>query len=559
MGPICLNEIESRFAESEGRRHLEELKENRSNMMERKRKLEAAKAKGLRSKQLAEGEDADATIAKINRDIELANCQVTDLNQNILDLESTKETFKFSSLTECKAAFRVLLQKTIEAKTEEAIGKMEKVAVEEELKVAQREKDELARLMQEKDADYENRLSDMLQQNEEKVLFFLRNTAALAPNSGGVPEATAADLSATTDADMLKRLKFQEGEIDRLQSLADELDKQRRMNRELTIKMKTLKDELAQSQKETKQASLAAVAYDDDYDDDEEDSEEGEEMEEEAEGADEWSPSLGNGNTPLRNAWVKPKSKSFMSVADPRTRAIKEMETENKKRRTFVSSEVVKCKCTTGCNARCGCRRVGRECGDACGCRAANCRNRASIGGSIPPPIALDAIDDSKEEQETTLEDPECFAAAPRIHRAKKSDKENSVTLESAPLAPPAPRLSRQRSRPLGVVAIIDQNAAPAPGPSAPSLDGTFNVNSIEGDPIDAPVKRRSGESSDENEGSTMDGDSDIVEGTPEGYKIPALKASKAHKYVAKVTKEGGYFSPKYVPDNPGLRSDDVV
>ena len=47
--------------------------------------------------------------------------------------------------------------------------------MEEELKVAQREKDELARLMQEKDADYENRLSDMLQQNEEKVLFFLRN------------------------------------------------------------------------------------------------------------------------------------------------------------------------------------------------------------------------------------------------------------------------------------------------------------------------------------------------------------------------------------------------
>ena len=45
-------------------------------MMERKRKLEAAKAKGLRSKQLAEGEDADATIAKMNRDIELANCLV---------------------------------------------------------------------------------------------------------------------------------------------------------------------------------------------------------------------------------------------------------------------------------------------------------------------------------------------------------------------------------------------------------------------------------------------------------------------------------------------------
>ena len=68
-----------------------------------------------------------------------------------------------------------------------------------------------------------------------------------------------------------------------------------------------------------------------------------------------------------------------------------------------------------------------------------------------------------------------------------------TATLESAPPAPSAPRLSRQRSRPLGVVASVDQNAAPASAPSAPSLDGTFNVNSIEDDPIDTPVKPRSG------------------------------------------------------------------
>ena len=63
---------------------------------------------------------------------------------------------------------------------------------------------------------------------------------------------------------------------------------------------------------------MATVGYEDDYDE-EEDSEEEDEMEEDAEGADEWSPSLGNGNTPLRNAWTKlgpkPKAKSFMSVA----------------------------------------------------------------------------------------------------------------------------------------------------------------------------------------------------------------------------------------------------
>ena len=54
---------------------MEELLDNRKDLMERLRKLEATKAKGLRS-QAAEGEDIDASIAKVNGDIELTNCQV---------------------------------------------------------------------------------------------------------------------------------------------------------------------------------------------------------------------------------------------------------------------------------------------------------------------------------------------------------------------------------------------------------------------------------------------------------------------------------------------------
>ena len=61
-------------------------------------------------------------------------------------------------------------------------------------------------------------------------------------------------------------------------------------------------------------SGLAAVQYedDDDDDDDEEELGAGEGMEEE------WSPSLGNSCTPLRQAWIggnKAKSKSFTSVA----------------------------------------------------------------------------------------------------------------------------------------------------------------------------------------------------------------------------------------------------
>ena len=68
----------------------------------------------------------------------------------------------------------------------------------------------------------------------------------------------------------------------------------------------------------------------------------------------------------------------------------------------------------------------------------------------------------------------------------------------------------------------------------------------------------QSGDGSNSEE-DTLDGEVDAIESTPEGYKLPALKARKAHKYVDKVTKEGGYFSPKYVPVNPGLQADDVV
>ena len=64
----------------------------------------------------------------------------------------------------------------------------------------------------------------------------------------------------------------------------------------------------------------------------------------------------------------------------------------------------------------------------------------------------------------------------------------HSAGKESSP--PPAPsRLSRQRSRPL-VAAAVDDNAAAA---AASSLDGTFNVNSIEDDPNDPPPEPKTG------------------------------------------------------------------
>ena len=49
------------------------------------------------------------------------------------------------------------------------------MALLDDLKASNARLEELNTEMAEKDADYENRLSDMLQQNEEKVLFFLRN------------------------------------------------------------------------------------------------------------------------------------------------------------------------------------------------------------------------------------------------------------------------------------------------------------------------------------------------------------------------------------------------
>ena len=58
-------------------------------------------------------------------------------------------------------------------------------------------------------------------------------------------------------------------------------------------------------------------------------------------------------------------------------------------------------------------------------------------------------------------------------------------------IVPAAPtRLSRQRSRPLVTLPEGSNNASVA---APPSLDGTFNVNSIEDDPSDPPPKTKPG------------------------------------------------------------------
>jgi len=286
----------------------------------------------------------------------------------------------------------------------------------------------------------------------------------------------------------------------------------------------------------------------------------------------EWSPSLGVGESPLRKAWTK--SRSFVSVADPRSRLMAEFANsgEVKKRRTFLSSsEVVKCACKSAnaCKGKmCGCRKVDRICGPACGCIPTNCNNRDVVAlaeqakaATLAPPIINDSKDSTEDGEESTLDETDCFAAPSRIRRAKKSNKENSnYGLDVKTPAAPT-RLQRQRSRPL---VSLPEDPSNACGSAPSSLDGTFNVNSIEDDPADPPQPPRkprpdeAGSNSEEDE-DTLDGEDDAVEGTPEGYKLPALKARKAHKYVSQVNKEGGYFSPKYVPSNPGLQADDVM
>ena len=177
------------------------------------------------------------------------------------------------------------------------------------------------------------------------------------------------------------------------------------------------------------------VEVDDEDDDDEDDDVEDDDVEQQPEAHDEdWSPSLGIGNSPLVKIWSKNKSRSFVSVAgrldpfmtsesqnykmmfsfnvslifflhtDPKARVhAQELSFEPKKRRTFLSTEVVRCACKSAdaCKFnRCGCRRVGRICSPTCGCLTANCNNRdaAEVGAALlaPPKSANDSKGDKK-------------------------------------------------------------------------------------------------------------------------------------------------------------------
>jgi len=354
----------------------------------------------------------------------------------------------------------------------------------------------------------------------------------------------------------LSRLKFQEGEITRLQSLADELDKQRRLNRELTVKVKELKDNLKETTTRKSREKVPAVEqeWDEDW---EEDDEEEEEVESESE---EWSPSIGNSLTPLRKAWDSKKS-LLRSVADPRHRIrdldlpeeVPEKKRRSNKRRTFAPNEVTKCKCKSKCEKMiCSCRKAGQACTDRCGCNTVICLNK---DGVVVKPEENSLESRESLDNKTDLNQDDIFVNPSKLKRGKRVDKENSCEVAASPPLAPA-RAQKQRSRPLteGESNVMTKGNAST---TSSTLNGTFNVDSIEDDPLDSKTGPKCSSSDDEDD--TLESEENVVEKTPDqGYKLPALKARKAKKYVEQVNKEGGYFSPKYVKSNPGLRTDSV-
>jgi kinesin family protein 4/21/27 len=179
--------IDSKVAKSDGKRNLDQLIEDRKAMTKQLRRLETDLKNGGDT-----NEPVLAKIAKVKGDIELRNCQVQELQQQMLDLEASKEDFQFSTNTEYKVGLKLLMNKAVMSRMEEMNVRNAKSRLEDALQETHFQVDELQKLLHEKEADYEECLSDLIHQNEERVLF----------------------------------LQFQQGEIQRLTSLVDELDKQ---------------------------------------------------------------------------------------------------------------------------------------------------------------------------------------------------------------------------------------------------------------------------------------------------------------------------------------------
>ncbi|XP_061164849.1 chromosome-associated kinesin KIF4-like [Saccostrea echinata] len=389
------HELEVRISIREAKYHLESLlndrKEIAKQIKELKERLED-ETDGPPIKKLAWlAENGDKTevsfeVDKMNKELKvlegemvLRNAQISELQQKIVDADQDiKGKISWDTLhtmVEAKCALKWLMEQAVSSKTDltRTQGKLKDSEYDDnDLK---EEIERLEKELSDQSNKHEKKITALQKQQEEKVLFLLNKM------KGSVNVESA-------DEDLKERLKFQEGEIERLSSLEEELNKK-------SEECEELKKQMTRAMYQNKRMALLPSIDDPKASpflsptpkpkikkkkksEEEEVEEDWEETEEESFLTEDDSSDEDWRATPMykrKMASRKTIGGENASINDKSTNDKSAMETSQVSKKS--SSSALICKCKTNCSSRmCSCKKKDNVCTSGCGCDVSKCKNR---------------------------------------------------------------------------------------------------------------------------------------------------------------------------------------
>jgi len=405
-----------------------------------------------------EREEAQSRQEQLQKDLDIRNAQISELQQQILGAEQDKEKDKESkadrwtrlvTMVEAKLAVQYLFDQATEAMASVACKTTEMREITHQYEELREGRNELRDQINRMKMNHEDEVVRLERDHEERILFLLRQLPGEE-----VPETKDVSLNQEI-SDVEVRLKFQAEEIAKMSTLHDKL-----LDRDREVE--TLKAELKQSggrrslmpklgpnsplkKEQKKRVTIAVERYKEDEFFREEFSSSEEESDEDESDSDsdpEWR------KTPMFKR-IKAERRSLGGPLTKRKRGSdggsgEEGETEedrpDSKKRS--SSTQQGCTCTTGCKTkRCSCRKAGPYCTALCKCPHSKCAHREVPGTDVSSAVETDKENASMNSEEETDNDntnkllDSTFELKPSAGKLKFSDSPSTPSSRS-PLKP---------------------------------------------------------------------------------------------------------------------------
>ncbi|KAJ8337923.1 hypothetical protein SKAU_G00368890 [Synaphobranchus kaupii] len=235
-----LNEVEVLVSTEEARRHLQDLLEDRKILAEEisqlKDKMEAGEQPAAKVRrrtftiaELESPEEQEVSLGKqvlnLEMEMELRSAQITDLQQKVLDADGegkAKQRYdSVSTIVEAKCALKFTMSELVSAK-------VLNTRLESDLKQERANYCDLQRalfderkLMSAMDMEHQSHLVELEQRHQEKVLYLLSQLQGKPATAEEAGKEGEREIS-TREQELLRRLKFQEAEIEKMKELSEQ-------------------------------------------------------------------------------------------------------------------------------------------------------------------------------------------------------------------------------------------------------------------------------------------------------------------------------------------------